>query len=413
MENKREYREVSSVGFVDPSENEVFIGPQTEKELELMATKLTEMNGSSISQREAPEQTVGSCMGYLNEQGRVEEGINANIIGEAGISSEATKGMDIAISISTAYETPRDSLNSVPFESFLSVSPSLPGATKEEPEDEQVVSSVGRSEEMKPIHSEKNCIPLENEKPNVNTPVVEKFSTPVSTPLRWKNSVKKEKTNPQHLKTACPMPAQSTPVTYKTPPTTPHFTNSAKKASSSHSKPRTPSSMTKKVAQKLFVEEKAKSRIPKPTTNPKLATVSSPVARYIKERPVAVTIRQLRPLSRTLPNSSNDHSYAGFSSDKSYNDHQIKSSAVEKENSDPKSSHLISKLPLPPVHRKKPDAVSIRDVTRPAQKLPAGQIGRLLAPNARFQIEKHTGRVRVGDNDVSVLLSKPAEIKKW
>ena len=43
MENKREYREVSSVGFVDPSENEVFIGPQTEKELELMATKLTEM----------------------------------------------------------------------------------------------------------------------------------------------------------------------------------------------------------------------------------------------------------------------------------------------------------------------------------------------------------------------------------
>ncbi|XP_065557675.1 uncharacterized protein LOC136025567 isoform X3 [Artemia franciscana] len=168
-----------------------------------------------------------------------------------GISSKATKGMDISISISTAYETPRGSLNSVPFESFLSVSPSLPGATKEEPEDEQVVSSVGRLEEMKPIHSEKNCIPLENEKPNVNTPVVEKFSTPVSTPLRWKNSVKKEKTNPQHLKTACPMPVQSTLVTYKTPPTTPHFTNSAKKASSSHSKPRTPSSMTKKVAQKL------------------------------------------------------------------------------------------------------------------------------------------------------------------
>ena len=51
-------------------------------------------NGSSISQREAPEQTVGSCMGYLNEQGRVEEGINANIIGEAGMVLEKTSTLN-------------------------------------------------------------------------------------------------------------------------------------------------------------------------------------------------------------------------------------------------------------------------------------------------------------------------------
>jgi hypothetical protein len=83
------------------------------------------------------------------------------------------------------------------------------------------------------------------------------------------------------------------------------------------------------------------------------------VARYIKERPVAVTIRQLRLPSRTLPNSSNDHTYAGFSSNKSFNDLQIKSSAVEKENNDPKSSQFISKLPLPHVYWKKLDATSV------------------------------------------------------
>ena len=43
MENKREYVGICNVGFVDPSENEVFIGPQTEKDYELIATKLTEM----------------------------------------------------------------------------------------------------------------------------------------------------------------------------------------------------------------------------------------------------------------------------------------------------------------------------------------------------------------------------------